>query len=189
MTSQSCGCRCSSSVCVCVCVFQGHALPLALGTVVGIGRVVECWTDSGRSTGRDSHLWNVFTTVCLWEYLLHSVFSPPRSSPSLLRSFRQWGTDGARQGVKAHLVFIHWESERQHEQKENRHEKTERVKKSGNVSWSLSIIVYMSWDLDRLCLDTLPMLTVYKGIVEHGKYLYTYMKSSIAVSSTVCDFL
>lgn len=31
------------------------------------------------------------------------------------------------------------------------------------------------------------MLTVYKGIVEHGKYLYTYLKSSIAVSSTVCD--
>ncbi len=45
----------------------------------------------------------------------------------------------------------------------------------------------MSWDLDRLCLEMLAMLTVYKGIVEHGKYLYTYMKSSIAVSSAVRD--
>lgn len=148
MTSQSCGCRCSASVCV-------------SGSYLASGS----WNSSQKSEqeerlnaehivgGAQEEIHTSGMSLLLFatgNILCTLFFSPPRSSPSLLRSFRQWGTDGARQGVKAHLVFIHRESERQREQKENRHEKTERVKKSGNVSWSLSIIVCLSWDLNRL---------------------------------------
>jgi len=131
--------------CVCVCVSGSY---LASGSWNGslnrAERIVGGAQEEIHTSGMSLLLFATGNILC-------TLFSSrPRSSPSLLRSFRQWGTDGARRGVKAHLVFIHRESERQHEQKANRHEKTERVKKSGCVSWSLSIIVYLSWDLSRL---------------------------------------